>query len=147
MYQSWKIVRLSVVVCCVGLGGYEVFADQDTSPQEPGQHRLQRFEQTLDLTEAERSQVQQITQDYQTRRKQLTDQLDALRQEEDGKLRAILTPEQQARFDQMQQRRTEHRQDKGQDESQNQWQGAGRRHARHGGPDRWGSQHRGSWSD
>ena len=64
-----------------------------------------RTEDGLGLTDEQRHQMQQIRQEYKTRREALRTQLEALREEEQGQVRALLTPEQQARWDEKRARR------------------------------------------
>ena len=137
-------IGLLVGLCCVGVTHETARADQG-APQDTDQREVDALRNLLGLTDAQRSQVQQITQEYQSRSKQLTDQLDALRQDRDSKIKTLLTPQQQARYDQLQQRRKEHRQARWQDD--NQEPGTEPVHSRHGGFSSRSGRHRGSWGD
>ena len=104
MDRRWMtVVGMSLVagVCSVGIMGSPARAE-DEEPKD-----LKRIDHAVQLTDAQREQVQQILQDFQMRRQQLVDQLKALKEEEDGKIRAVLTPEQQDKFDHLRQRRQE----------------------------------------
>ena len=138
-------IGVLVGLCCIGVAHDAAGADQ-AAPQETDQREVDALRNLLGLTDAQRSQVQQITQEYQSRSKPLTDQLDALRQDRDSKIKALLTPQQQARYDQLQQRRKEHRQARWQGDD---GQGPGTEpvHPRHGGSGSRSGRHRGSWGD
>ena len=61
--------------------------------------RSEHLTKELKLTDQQRAQVDQIDQEYQAKREQIWNQMEPINDEENAKIRALLTPEQQAKFD------------------------------------------------
>ena len=94
--------------CAALVVGASAHADEELK-KDFAQHRVEKLTRILELTPEQQAQVQHVTDDCTARRKALRDQLEALRQEEDTQIKALLTPDQQAKFDQWQQRKEERR--------------------------------------
>jgi Spy/CpxP family protein refolding chaperone len=134
--NSWKVILATMVIFGTGVvtGGLLVrHADhgRDRRPQHATGVRqaqpnvagvmriefLRRMERELDLTPAQREPIDKVLQEGQERMKKLMDTVEPRRREEFKKtmdeFRAVLTPEQQKRFDdlvkQQQQRAREQR--------------------------------------
>lgn len=102
-------VRMAVGVwCAVLLTGAPAQAD-DEAKKDMTQHRVEKLTKVLELTADQQAQVLTVAQDYHARRTALKDQLQALKQEEDAKVKTLLTPDQQATYDQWQARKAERR--------------------------------------
>jgi Spy/CpxP family protein refolding chaperone len=69
--------------------------------QKDPQKHLDRMTKKLELTDEQRSQVEQIMTEYRGRMEELHSQMDALRKEKHGKISAVLTPAQQEKFEKM----------------------------------------------
>ena len=105
-------VRTTAIAIALSLGGLALgaAAAQAHEGEKAGGHpMMEKMQQNLGLTPDQQKQVEQIKQEYQPRRQALMDQMKALHEEESGKIRAILTPEQQAKFDKMRAEMKEHR--------------------------------------
>ncbi len=61
--------------------------------------RSEHLTKELKLTDQQRAQVDQIGQEYQAKREQIWKQIEAINDEENAKIRALLTPEQQQKYD------------------------------------------------
>ena len=135
--NTWKVILATMVIFGTGVvtGGLmvrHVDHGRDRRPQHstasarPGQPTaagvmriefLRRVERELDLTPAQREPIDKVLQEGQERMKKLMDTVEPRRREEFKKtmeeFRAVLTPEQQKRFDdlvkQQQQRAREQR--------------------------------------
>ena len=94
--------------CAAVLCGASAQADEEMK-QDNLQRRVDKLTKVLELTADQHTQVQAVTQDCQARRTALKDQLEALRQEEDAKISALLTPDQQTKFGKWQERKAERR--------------------------------------
>ena len=68
--------------------------------QDPSKH-LDRLTKKLKFTDAQRGQVEQIMNDYHTRAQALHEQFESLRTQKHERIKAVLTPEQQAKFEQL----------------------------------------------
>ena len=109
------MARVRSVSRCVAVGwcmmlvvSASAHADEELK-KDFAQHRVEKLTRLLELTPEQHTQVQRVTDDYMARRKALRDQLEALRQEEDAQIKALLTPDQQAKFGQWQERKEERR--------------------------------------
>lgn len=113
MGRTAGLARAGMAAGLVGLalcGGAAAFAKEEAAKpgpdmKDPGQSRTEFLNTALSLTDAQRTQVQQITEANQAKWQALKDQMAALRKEEHDKIRAVLTPEQQTTFDQMQEKK------------------------------------------
>ena len=65
------------------------------------QKHLDQMTKKLELTDAQRGQVEQIMTDYRGRMQALKDQMEVLRQEKHEKIKAVLNPAQQEKFSKM----------------------------------------------
>lgn len=96
--RSGSMVRWMAAACCgLLLVASPALAKRGHS-KDAGKH-AEMLAKKLKLTQEQRPQVEQILNDYQARVQPLLDQLEALRTEKHGKIRAVLTPEQQEKFD------------------------------------------------
>lgn len=102
MAQVKSGFMLAAAVCGALLAASPASAKHG-SAKDQGQH-LDRLSKKLELTDEQRGQVGQVLDDYHTRSQALSDQLKALRKEKHERIRALLSPEQQERFDRMQQK-------------------------------------------
>ena len=102
---------LAGVACAVLGAGGPARADEDFK-KDMAQHRLEKMTKVLELTADQQTQVQQVMQDYQDKRAALKQQLDALRQEEDGKIKALLTADQQPKYDKWLEKKEERRKER-----------------------------------
>ena len=73
------------------------------------QKHLDSLTKKLELTDQQRSQVEQITNDYRSRMESLRSQMDALHKEKREKISAVLTPEQREKFEKMKQHKGQRR--------------------------------------
>jgi len=73
--------------------------------KDSGKH-LDFLDKKLELTDAQRGQVEQILTDYHARMQSVKEQLEALRDEKHGKIKAVLTPEQQEQFEKIHRRKS-----------------------------------------
>jgi protein CpxP len=82
----------AVMACTLAMPAFAQSADQGGQPQEPGKHSFGRFHgrhgrgggdawQRLNLTEAQKTQVQQIRESYRERTQSLRQELRAKKQE------------------------------------------------------------------
>ncbi len=75
-----------------------------------------QLDKALNLTDDQRAKVQQVTENFQTRKQQAVDQLHqqlaSIQQEEDGQIKAVLDADQQTQFDKLVQQRQEDHKDK-----------------------------------
>ena len=100
MVSRWRNQMVMMVgLCCAAAWPRPVRADQ---VPESGERRVEALDRALELSGLQQAQIRNITQAYQARRAQLEAQLNVLRQEENYKIKSALTPEQQAKFDQLQ---------------------------------------------
>lgn len=106
-----RLVLGVVAAGCAALAAGAASAEEDMK-KDKTQWRVEKLTKVLELTPEQQAQVQQISDDYQARRTAIKDQLEALRQEEDAAVKALLTPDQQARFDRWQQRKEERRKER-----------------------------------
>lgn len=126
-----KLFRVvAVMVCGAGLATSAALAQQDAPPPPPdGQqqqgppaggrhgwdpdHRAEMMQKRLGLSDDQTAQVKAILVDSQIKMEALRSntslapqdrraQAEAMRQDQQAKVRAVLTPDQQAKFDQMQ---------------------------------------------
>ncbi len=65
------------------------------------QKHLDKLSKKLELTDAQRGQVEQIMNDYRGRTEALKGQMEALKKEKHDKINAVLTPAQQEKFQKM----------------------------------------------
>lgn len=93
------IRRLALAVAAVCGALYLGSAAQAYDGMNVEYDRTDALTTMLGLSEAQQGQVRQVIQEHMTRRQALKEQLNALTQEQDAKIRALLTPEQQAKFD------------------------------------------------
>jgi hypothetical protein len=80
--------------------------------KDKAQWRVEKLTKVLELTPEQQTQLRQIADEYQDKRKALKDQLEALRQDEDAKVRALLSADQQAKFDRWRERKEERRKER-----------------------------------
>lgn len=97
--------------CAVLLTGAPAQAD-DEAKKDMTQHRVEKLTKVLELTADQQAQVLTVAQDYHARRTALKDQLQALKQEEDAQVKTLLTPDQQGKYDQWQQRKAARRKER-----------------------------------
>jgi periplasmic protein CpxP/Spy len=119
----------ALLTAAMACGGTALYAQQDTMSQSgpPQQHRppvtadqrLQYLTKQLNLTsdqqdkikpilESENSQMQTLRQDTTTSRDEKMAKMHEIRQGADDQIKALLTPDQQQKFTQMQNRQMEH---------------------------------------
>ncbi len=96
-----RLVIVSIGLCGVMFAGRPGFANEGLQHKDAGKY-VDRLNKKLHLTDSQRSQVEQIANEYHARAESLQQQLQALRGEEQEKVKAVLTPEQQAKFQKMQ---------------------------------------------
>lgn len=72
-----------------------------------------RLQKELNLTDAQKTQVQEIMKSQQVKAQAIRDQAKALREETRAKLSAVLTPEQMAKYDAMKEKRMKKKHKKG----------------------------------
>ncbi len=98
-----RTIGIGAVLCSmalfVGPNAEAKHGGKEMSGKDKSKKMIQRLDKAVELTDAQRAQVEQILQEQQGKRQQLMDQMQALRQEKHDKIRAILTPEQQPKFD------------------------------------------------
>jgi len=68
-----------------------------------GKH-LDFLDRKLKLSDEQRGQVERILNDYHNRTQSLKEQFESLRSEKQKRIQAVLTPEQQAKFEKMKQK-------------------------------------------
>ncbi len=86
----------------------------------PAEMMGERLKEKLNLTTDQQTQVDQIMADQKTRMDEIHKQMEALRTETEGKISAILTPEQATTFKQMIEKRNQRMEDRRQKMEQNQ---------------------------
>lgn len=74
-------------------------------PPGDGSHMLKGLTRHLDLTEEQQAQVKSIFEAKKPRMEALREQMKALKEETDGEIKAILTPEQVKEFEALQEKR------------------------------------------
>ncbi len=138
---SYKIIRTAAVLfCTAGLALGSAMAQQDTPPapdsqtQGPppgGSHgpdsgrRLEMMQKHLNLTPDQTTQVKAILDDEHSKMEAMHSntslapqdrhaQMMTIHQDGEAKIRAVLNPDQQTKFDQMQARQREHMHNRGQ---------------------------------
>jgi hypothetical protein len=123
--NPWKVILATVVIFSTGVvtGGLAVRCTQFLRPHRTGQHStnghpaqayspgfsrfefLKRVQDTLDLTPEQREQADKLISDSQERIKKLWEPVTPKFREElhqtKAQFRALLTPDQQTRFDQL----------------------------------------------
>lgn len=96
--------RRLVWIGMVGLCGMALVAGpalaKGKEAKDPAKH-LDRLDKKLDLTDEQRASVEQVLRDYHARAEALTKQWETLRQEKHDRINALLTSEQQAKFEKM----------------------------------------------
>lgn len=85
--------------CVVVLAAAPVFAKEGHA-MDPQKH-LDQLSKKLELSAEQRSQVEQIMNDYRGRIEGLKEQMEALKKEKHDKINAVLTPAQQEKFQKM----------------------------------------------
>lgn len=88
-------------VLIVLLAASAVFAEEGRK-KGPKQH-LDRLTKQLELTDAQRSQVEQVMDEYRGRMEALKGQMEALKKEKHEKINAVLNAAQQEKFNKMKQ--------------------------------------------
>ena len=73
--------------------------------QQDSAKHLDGLDKKLELTDQQRGQVEQVLTNYHNRVQSLQGQLESLRKEKHEKIKALLTPEQQAKFEKMHKRK------------------------------------------
>lgn len=99
-----KAGRLFAGACLVVLAASSAAIAEEGHHNDPQKH-LDKLSKKLELTEAQRGQVEQIMNDYRGRMEALKGQMEALRNEKHEKINAVLTPEQQEQFQKMKHRK------------------------------------------
>lgn len=94
-----KTGRWFAGVCVVMLAASPVFAKEGRHG-DPQKH-LDTLSKKLELTDQQRGQVEQIMNDYRGRIEALKGQMEALQKEKRERINAVLTPEQQEKFQKM----------------------------------------------
>lgn len=100
--NTWSVI--------VGIGGLVWLSAASASACEqcaksPGmdaarvQRKVERLDRKLGLSDEQQAQIEQIRAEYAGRLQPLKDQLTALKQEERDRIKTVLTPKQQAKFD------------------------------------------------
>lgn len=74
-------------------------------PPGDGSHMMKGMTRHLDLTEEQQTQVQKIFDSKQEKREAIHSQMKALRDETNTEIKAVLTPEQLKKFEEMQAKR------------------------------------------
>lgn len=74
--------------------------------------RLDHLKKKLNLTDEQQKKIQSIQESKREKKKAIHEQMKALHDETQAEIRAVLTPEQQAKFDEMKANRKEHKQQK-----------------------------------
>ncbi len=89
-------------VCGLALAAAPVFAREGHGQghKDPAKY-IEMLDKKLKLSDEQRSQIERIIADYQTRTQALHEQLEALHTEKRQKINAALTPAQQAQYEQM----------------------------------------------
>jgi Spy/CpxP family protein refolding chaperone len=95
-----KTGRVWAGACIVLLAAAPAALAEKGRRGDPQKH-LDKLAKKLELNEAQRGQVEQIMNDYRGRMDALKDQLQALQQEKHERIKAVLTPEQQKKFQTM----------------------------------------------
>ena len=95
--------RVLAGVCVVLLAAGPALAKE--GHHKDSQKHLDKMTKKLELTDAQRGQVEQIMNDYRGRMEALKGQMDALQKEKHEKINAVLTPEQQEKFQEMKHRK------------------------------------------
>ncbi len=105
-----KSAMMAVVLAGVCGIAAPAFAHEgyDKNPKE----RAEALTKKLHLSDQQKTQVEQIMTEYHDRAQSLHEQLQAMHKEKHAKIRAVLTPEQQAAFDKMDEEKDEHAHDK-----------------------------------
>lgn len=95
-----KTGRVLAGVCVLMLAASSAAFAEKGHHGDPQKH-LDTLTKKLELTDAQRGQVEQIMNDYRGRMEALKGQMDALQKEKHEKINAVLTPEQQEKFQKM----------------------------------------------
>lgn len=90
------------LILCLVLStlSFSSFADSDAK-----NHHLEHMSKKLQLTETQQTQVKAVFDKNASQREALRESMRNLRQSTNKEIRAILTPEQQQKFDKMKQKR------------------------------------------
>ena len=100
----FKTGRLFAGVCVVVLAASSLAFAKEGHDKDPQKH-LDQMSKKLDLTPEQRTQVEQIMNDYRSRMDSLHQQMEALKKEKHDKINAVLTPKQQEKFQKMHDKR------------------------------------------
>ncbi|PIQ83409.1 MAG: hypothetical protein COV75_07725 [Candidatus Omnitrophica bacterium CG11_big_fil_rev_8_21_14_0_20_63_9] len=105
---GWKIglISLAAGLCSVWLAASPVQAKRGDG-KDAGKHAAW-LARKLKLSDEQRVQVEQIIQNHQTRVEPVMSQLKQLKQEKHDQIRAVLTPEQQGKFDRIHEKKMKH---------------------------------------
>ena len=90
----------------IALAAAPAFAKEERQ-KDPGKH-LEFLDKKLQLTDEQRGRVDQLLKQYHTRAQSLKEQLESLKQEKHEKIKALLTPEQQGKFEKIHARKKDH---------------------------------------
>ncbi len=94
-----KYGRLLAGVFVVLLAVSSVFAEEGHD-KDPKKH-LDKLSKELQLTDAQRTQVEQVMDEYRGRMETLKGQMEALKKEKQEKINAVLNANQQEKFNKM----------------------------------------------
>ena len=97
-----------IAVAVAGVCGMAAPAFAHEGWNKDPKQRAEALTKKLHLTDPQRAQVEQIMSEYHDRAQSLHDQMEAMHKEKHDKIRAVLTPEQQAAFDKMDEEKEEH---------------------------------------
>lgn len=99
-------ISLAVGLCSLWLAASPVEAKHGNG-KDAGEHAAW-LTRKLELSDEQRVQVEQIIQNHQARVEPVMNQLKQLKQEKHDQIRAVLTPEQQKKFDRIHQKKMKH---------------------------------------
>lgn len=116
-----KAVLAAIVVAMVGLGNIASAQDQERGPHP--KERFERMAKQLELSEEQRTVIKQILKESREEMNQIkgtSDELSddqrtrlkELRKATDDQIKAVLSKEQAAKFDELKSRRRDHRKEK-----------------------------------
>jgi Spy/CpxP family protein refolding chaperone len=106
---AWNLCLIGMTVSSIAMAGWHPAGEGTSVRQERGKNRIERLNESLDLTKDQQQKLQSI---YESRDKRLQSlyadfrsKRTALQDDTDGKIQALLTAEQREKLKKMQQKK------------------------------------------